>query len=75
MDMYYQNETLYIDIADGLSLEEYHVLKAKLFRVVEDYGVDRVVVKNRRHMFHNRFYLNQMKQDFSRNFSGDFLIK
>lgn len=75
MDMYYQNETLYIDIAYGLSLEEYHLLKARIFRVVEDYGVDRVVINNHHHIFHNRFYLNQMKQDFTKTFSGDFLIK
>ena len=75
MDMYYQNETLYIEIAEGLTLEEYDLLKTKVFRVVKDYGVDRVVVQNDHHLFHNRFYLNQMKQDFSRNFGGDFLIK
>ena len=75
MDMYYQNETLYIEIAEGLTLEEYDLLNTKVFRVVKDYGVDRVVVQNHHHLFHNRFYLNQMKQDFSRNFGGDFLIK
>lgn len=75
MDMYYQNETLYIEIGGCLTLEEYDLLKTKLFRVIKDYGVDRVVVENRHHFFHNRFYLNQMKQDFSRNFGGDFLIK
>ena len=75
MDMYYQNETLYIDIADGLSLEEYHLLKARIFRVVEDYGVDLGGIRNLHNIFHNRFYLNQMKQDFTKTFSGDFLIK
>ena len=63
MDLYYQNETLYF------------ALKKRIFRISSDYDVDKVIVLNHRHFFHNRFYLQQMKQDFLREYRGEFEIK
>ncbi len=75
MDLYYQNETLYIDLYNTLTDEEYFALKKRIFRITSDYDVDKVIVLNHRHFFHNRFYLQQMKQDFLREYQGEFLIK
>lgn len=75
MDLYYLNETLYIELLNDLNLEEYEHLKARVFRIIEDYGVDRIVIKNHHKIFHNRRFLNQMKQDYMRKYPGDFFIK
>lgn len=75
MDLYYQNETLYIEISNNLNEQDYIALRRRIFRIIDDYGVDRVVIKNHRSIFYNRHFLNQMKQDFYHNYSGDFLIK
>ena len=75
MDLYYLNETLYIELLNDLNSEEYEHLKARLFRIVDEYGVDRVVIKNHHKIFHNRHFLNQMKQDYMRKYPGDFFIK
>ena len=75
MDLYYFNETLYIELLNDLNSEEYEHLKTRLFRIVDDYGVDRVVIKNHHKIFHNRHFLNQMKLDYMRKYPGDFFIK
>ena len=75
MDLYYQNETLYIDLYNTLTDEEYFALKKRIFRITSDYDVDKVIVLNHRHFFHNHFYLQQMKQDFLREYRGEFEIK
>jgi len=75
MELYYQNETLYIDITKDLDELGYKRLKNKIFRIIEDYGVDRIVIQNHREVFHNKHFLRQMKQDFYEKYPGDFLIK
>jgi len=75
MDLYYQNETLYIDISDELDTREYELLQRRIFRIIDDYGVDKVVIQNRRSHYHNRHFLKQMRQDFYEKYPGDFLIK
>lgn len=75
MDLYYQNETLYIELSNNLNEQDYIALRRRIFRIIDDYGVDRVVIKNHRPIFYNRHFLNQIKQDFYHNYSGDFLIK
>lgn len=75
MDLYYQNETLYIEISNDLKIEDYADFKTKIFRIIEDYGIDRIVIQNNKHIIHNRHLLNQMKQDFYQKYPGEFLIK
>lgn len=75
MELYYINETLYIELLNDLDLEEYQDFKKRVFRILDDYGIERIVVKNHRKIFHNRHFLNQMKQDYLRKYSGDFFIK
>ncbi len=75
MDLYYQNETLYIDIMDCLDHDEYISFQAKIFRIIEDYGVERIVIQNHNPIFYNRHFIRQMKQDFYQKYSGEFLIK
>ena len=75
MDLYYQNETLYIDIMDSLDHDEYEKLQAKVLRIIEDYGVERIVIQNHNPIFYNRHFIRQMKQDFYQRYPGEFLIK
>lgn len=74
MEIYYQNETLYIEILGDLTEKEYKRLRGKIFRIIEDYGVDRVIIQNHHQVFHNRHFLRQMKQDFYSKYPGEFLI-
>ncbi len=75
MDLYYINETLYIELLNDLDFRGYQDLKKRIFRILDDYGIERVVVKNHHKVFHNRHFLNQMKQDYIQKYSGDFYIR
>lgn len=75
MDLYYQNETLYVDIVDSLDTNDYSKIEAKIFRIIDDYGVERIVIKNHNQVFHNRQFLRQMKQNYTSRYTGEFLIR
>ena len=75
MEIYYQNETLYVDIIYNLTDSDYRRWKKKIFRIIEDYGVDKIIIKNHHQMFHNRQYLIQMKQDYYEKYKGDLYIR
>ncbi len=75
MDLYFQNDTLFIDILQDLDEVQYRRLKMKIFRIIEDYGVDKVIIENHHQIFHNRHLLRQIKQDFHDSYAGEFLIK
>lgn len=75
MDLYYQNETLYIDLLHDINGENYKDVQSRIFRIIDDYGVQRIVIQNYHRVFYNRYYLNQMKHDYHLQYHGDFLIK
>ena len=75
MELIYQNDTFYVLLEEKLDHQEYWQLKERLFRIFEEYGIDRVVIKNNRALFHNRQYLSQMKQDYMRKYTKDFIIE
>ena len=75
MDLYYQNETLYVEILEDLDEQKYHYFRNKVFRIIEDYGVDRIVIQNHFRIYQNHHYLKQLKQDFMQKYHGDLLIR
>lgn len=75
MDLYYQNETLYVDIMDALDTKDYSQMETKIFRIIEDYGVSKIVIKNHNQAFHNRQFLRQMKQNYASKYVGEFVIR
>lgn len=75
MDLYYQNETLYIEILEDLTELEYNRLQKKIFKIIDDYGVDKIVIRNISQMHHNKQFLRQMKQNFYEKYQGDFYIR
>ncbi len=75
MILYYQNETLYIEIETELKEKEYLNLKNRLFRIIEDYEVDRVVIADPKDGFYNWKILRELKQDYYARYKGDFYIR
>ena len=74
MEVYYVNETLYIELSNDLDFEEFECIRRRFMRIVDEYGVDRVVIKNPKHLFSNQKYIHQMKKDYLKKTSGDFLV-
>lgn len=75
MELYYQNETLYVEIVSEIAREDYEEIRRKVFHIIEDYGVERVVIQNNCSAFFNRRLLNMLKQDCNHKFNRHVLIK
>lgn len=75
MELYYQNETLYIDINQGLTSKNYQRVKERIFKIITDYEVEKIVVQSIDSPRTNRHLLNQMRHEYHNKYNGDFLIK
>ena len=73
--LYYQNETLFVDIDTILDFEDMEGLKSKIFRIIDDYGVDQIVLKNNTHQLLNNYYLKKIKQEYRNKYQGRIYIK
>ena len=75
VELYYQDETLFVDIDMILDGEEMENLKDRIFRIVDDYGIDQIILKNNTHQLLNRFYLGKIKQEYRNKYRGRIYIK
>ena len=75
MQIYYQNETLYVDIESLLDDEGIGELKRRIFKIVEDYDVDHIIIHNKSHLLINKHYLYQIKHEYANRFKGRLYIK
>ena len=75
VELYYQNETLFVDIDTILDFEDMEGLKSKIFRIIDDYGVDQIVLKNNTHQLLNNYYLKKIKQEYRNRYQGRMYIK
>lgn len=75
MELYYQNETLFVDINTMLNFDEMENLKSKIFRIIDDYEIDNIVLKNNTHQLLNNFYLRKIRQEYRSKYQGRIDIK
>ena len=75
MELYYQNETLFVDINTILNFDDMESLKSKIFRIIDDYEIDHVVLKNNTHQLLNNYYLRKIKQEYRNRYQGRIYIK
>ena len=68
MNLMYQNETLYIDIYDVLTEKGLENLQIKLFRILREYGINKIIMT-----FHHDFpkkLIDDFKKAYYHNFRG-----
>ena len=75
VELYYQNETLFVDINSSLDLEDMEGLKNKIFKIIDDYDIDHIVLKNNTHQLLNSYYLRKIKQEYRNRYQGRMYIK
>lgn len=75
MNLYYQNETLFIDVNMILDEENVKSLKQKIFRIVDDYDIDHIILKSSLYNLKYKKVFQQMKQEYNQKYHGSFFIK
>jgi len=75
MMMYYKKETLFIELEESFESDEYQEFKERIWRIIDEYGIERVRIEERKKIFSNENYLRNMKQDYYAKYHGDFRIR
>ena len=44
MNIFYTNETLYVNLIDLINLDTMEILKKRLFRIINDYDIDNIIL-------------------------------
>ena len=61
MEIYYANNTLYIELIGSLKFEEKEYLKKRISAIVRDYEVNQIVFENNNAFLSNRHFLKELK--------------
>lgn len=44
MNIFYTNETLYVNLLDHIDLDSLAILKKRIFRIINDYDIDNIII-------------------------------
>lgn len=73
LDVYYKNETLFVDVTNDITIETITLLERRIFKIIDEYGVDKVIVS----IFgnSNMELLNNFKRNFYHKYKGFLFVK
>ncbi len=73
MDVYYKNETLFVDVANDITMDTISLLERRVFKIIDDYGIDKIVISI--YGNGNKELLNSFKKNYYHQYKGFLLIK
>ncbi len=72
MNMIYQDETLFVDLSGNVDITQ---VRARLFNVASSYNIKVVVVDTTDVFNYKRSVFNELKNDYSRMYGGNIVIR
>lgn len=75
MRFYYENETLFIEVTELLNVLNSKQFKRRVFRIVDDYDIDHIVIRNYQKDFLHEKILKEIAFEYQKRFSGKIFIK
>ncbi len=75
MNLYYQNETLFIDVNGILDEEHMKYLKRKIFRIVDDYDINHIILRSYPNNLEYKKMFQQIKKEYNQKYTGYFVIR
>lgn len=73
MDLYYKNETLYVEVTNDIDVETMAMLKRRVFQILDDYGIDKIVINVGG--TYDKAVMNAFKKEYYHKYKGFLLIK
>lgn len=73
MELYYKNETLFVDVTNDINYDTIGVLERKIFRILDDYGIDKIIISL--YGNYDKDLLNAFKKSYYRKYTGYLFIK
>lgn len=73
MELYYKNETLFVDIVHDITWDTIELLKRRVFRILDDYGIDKVII----HIdgSYDKHLINAFKKEYYQKYKGYMIIQ
>ena len=73
MDLYYKNETLFVDITNDLDANMMSIIKRRIFQILDDYGIDKIIMNVGGG--YDKAVINAFKKEYYHKYRGFLLIK
>ncbi len=73
MELYYKNETLFVDVVNDVNLDTIAMLKRRVFQILDDYGIDKIII--RIDGIYDKKLLNDFKKEYHHKYRGYLVIK
>jgi hypothetical protein len=73
MELYYRNDTLFVEVTNDLNVEVLGMLKRRIFRIIDDYGIDKIVINLCGSKDEQK--INEFKKDYYHKYKGYLIIK
>lgn len=73
MDIYYKNETLFVEVMHDITIDTIALLERRIFKIIDDYGVDKIIVSL--YGNGNKQLLNGFKKNYYHKYKGFLLVK
>lgn len=73
MELYYKNETLFVDVTNDITIDTMAILKRRVFQILDDYGIDKIVINISGS--YDKKIINEFKKEYYHKYRGYLLIK
>lgn len=75
MEMFYTNNTLYINIEDRLNLSLINNLQKKLYRIIDSYHIINVEINILNDTHYDKSLINDLINDYKVKYNGKIIVK
>lgn len=73
MEVYYKNETLFVDVINDITLDTIALMERRIFKIIDDYGVDKIIISV--YGCSNKNLLTSFKKKYYHRYKGYLWIK
>ena len=73
MELYYKNETLFVEVNQDIDIDTMAILKRRVFQILDDYGIDKIIINVGGSC--DKEVMNAFKKEYYHKYRGYLLIK
>ena len=75
MDIYFTNNTLYINIEDRINFTLIHHLQKKLYRILNDYHISNIEIAINNNTHYDGSLITYLVSDYQAKYNGHLIVK
>jgi len=75
MELYYKNETLFVDVHETINETIANTMKKRIFNIIDDYDIDRIILKTSKTNASEKALLQNLEKEYKQKYNGNLIIK